>query len=112
MKSNHPCHRHGFISTGWHDKENGYIQIPVRNGQGYPCNTSVVTIFENSIRIPPDVMENMEKIPVFDGINEIIRGEILLEYLRKTHQKAKILNVYDYDRLIGGQWKDVFLLES
>lgn len=103
-------YRYDFNSRSWRDAKNGYIKLLVENQEGVPTAASWVIIFEDSIDIGFEVIDKMEKIPKIDKIEEITRSNILLNYLRETSQKAEIFEVRDFDRLILGQWKDVFHL--
>lgn len=68
------------------------------------------------IEIPFSVFDEMKRIPEFDIVNEYCRSRCLLEYLRKTNQKAPIVAAPGKNLSVAinkirlSRWKDVFLL--
>ena len=63
------------------------------------------------VDIPEGVLGAMKRVLEFDYINRYVQSRYLLEHLRNSKQKVKLIYPRcgsDYEALKSGQWKDVF----
>lgn len=76
---------------------------------GLPAPFTRVVVFKDSFKLPLEMIGIMQK-PMYDRYSLISRSMELLEYLRKTGQKAAIKEAYNAEKLMESEWADVFLV--
>lgn len=81
--------------------------------RGSQTKTYIVQVSLKNVHVPISIRSRMESIPEFDIVSELVRYKILLEHLRDTGKKVKVLqtlsNYEDFCRDVkSGLWKDVF----
>ena len=99
------CHQE-FFSIGV--RACPFAGVSVRNGKDISSPISRVTFIRQSVVIPDNILLEIYKMPSFDGISEMLKGERMLSYLRETKQKAVVFSSTNTEYLKKGDWADVF----
>lgn len=86
------------------------IGFDAYEGEGSPISRMHVKVDLSTVSIPDDVWKRVNRIPVYDAVNEMCRYRILLQHLRDTRQKIKIVKYLNCgpDDIKSSQWSDVF----